>query len=60
METQRCPGNELNKTLSAYTCECPSCGQENEIFADEMKKKNKCSACGAELDTSKCVISGKA
>lgn len=57
--TQRCPGNELNKSLTVYTCECPSCGKENEIFSDELKKARKCSACGAELDMNKCVLSGK-
>ena len=36
MESQRCPGNELNKSLTTYTCDCPSCGKENEIFGDEM------------------------
>lgn len=56
---QRCPGNELNKSLSAYSCDCPSCGKENEIFGDERNKKHKCSACGAELDMTKCKLSGK-
>lgn len=50
--TQRCPGNELNKTLNAYDVKCPSCGKVNEIFNDEVNKKNKCSGCGTELDTS--------
>lgn len=53
MET-RCPGNELNKSLSTSICVCASCGKENEIFADEMNKKHSCTACGAALDLSKC------
>ncbi len=53
METQRCPGNELNKSLTTYSCDCPSCGKENEIFGDELKKTHKCVVCGTELDLSK-------
>lgn len=49
----RCPGNELNKTLSVLSCICDACGKENEVFADEANKKVKCSSCGELLDTSK-------
>lgn len=48
----RCPGNELNKSLTVYNFVCKKCGKENEIFADETGKTNKCSACGEILDTS--------
>ena len=58
--TQRCPGNELNKSLQTYSCKCPSCGKENEVFADELNKPRKCSSCGKDLDTSKCALDGKA
>ena len=50
----RCPGNELNKTASIFTIACKSCGKENEVFADEIKKSVKCTACGELLDTSEC------
>lgn len=58
--TTRCPGNELNKSVKTLACKCPSCGKKNEIFADEVNKKHKCEACGAELDTSACSLDGKA
>ena len=51
----RCPGNELNKSASILTCKCKACGKENEVYADEVNKKNKCSSCGEILDTSKCA-----
>ena len=57
--TQRCPGNELNKTLVTFICECTSCGTDNEIFGDEIKKSHKCTKCGAELDLSKRKAPGK-
>ncbi len=50
---ERCPGNELNKSVSIFTIACKSCGKDNEVFADEIKKSVKCSACGELLDTSK-------
>lgn len=60
METvPRCPGNELNKNLNIFSCTCDSCGKDNEIFADEVNKSQKCSGCGAVLDTSKCAAEGK-
>jgi uncharacterized protein (DUF983 family) len=59
MTNQRCPGNELNKSLTTYSCECPSCGTSNEIFGDEMKKSHKCVECGTVLDLSKCKTDGK-
>jgi len=59
MESQRCPGNELNKSLITYACACPSCGKENEVFGDEMNKTHKCVACGTALDLSKCKPAGK-
>lgn len=50
----RCPGNELNKSLAVLSCKCDACGKENEVFADEVSKTVKCSSCGEPLDTSKC------
>ncbi len=48
----RCPGNELNKSVSIFNIACKSCGKENEVFADEIKKSVKCTVCGEFLDTS--------
>ncbi len=58
--TERCPGNELNKTLNVITYKCASCGKENEVFGDELNKEHKCASCGTKLDTSKCAQSGGA
>ncbi len=59
-DTQRCPGNELNKNMQTYSCKCSECGKETEIFSDELNKSQKCTACGVELDTSQCALDGKA
>ena len=53
-EKQHCPGFEANKTLSEVKVKCPACGKETEIFADELGKTIKCSACGASIETKKC------
>ncbi len=50
----RCPGNELNKSVSILSCKCGACGKENEVYEDEQNKQLKCSSCGELLDTSKC------
>ena len=43
---RHCPGLEANKSLSAFTCKCPNCGREAEIFSDEFDKPHKCKGCG--------------
>ncbi len=53
--TQRCPGNELNKSLQTYECKCSECGKENELFSDELNKSHKCTGCGVVLDTTSCA-----
>ena len=35
---QHCPGFQNFKTLKAFECKCPNCGQEVEIFSDEFDK----------------------
>ena len=32
---QHCPGYEQFKNLKSFTCKCPGCSQEVEIFSDE-------------------------
>lgn len=54
MTNQHCPGFESNKTLNAVKVKCPKCGQEMEIFTDEMEKNAKCSACKATFDPKTC------
>lgn len=50
---QRCPGNELNKSLSTIDVKCTSCGTVNEIFQDESDKKHQCTKCGESLEIPK-------
>ena len=52
-EAQRCPGNELNKTLGTIDIKCSSCGTINEIFTDESDKAHKCTKCGELLEIKK-------
>jgi len=59
MTTPRhCPGFEQFKSLKAFTCKCPNCGKEKEIFSDEFDTKHVCSGCGKEIDFTKCSIEG--
>ncbi|MFW6415012.1 MAG: hypothetical protein ACOCZ2_01735 [Thermodesulfobacteriota bacterium] len=53
---QHCPGFQNFKTLSSFTCNCPECGGENEIFSDEFNKPHKCTSCGQPIDFSKCTL----
>jgi len=55
---QHCPGFKTFENLSAFTCKCPECGAENEIFSDEFDRPHKCSNCGKPIDFTKCSISG--
>ncbi len=58
--TQRCPGNELNKSLQTYKCKCPECGKENEFFSDELNKSHKCVGCGVTVEMTSCTPDGQA
>ena len=51
-----CPGFENFRKLSAFTCNCPECGKEIEIFSDEFDRPHKCSGCGKDIDFTKCSI----
>ena len=48
-----CPGMENFKHLSAFTFNCPNCGQEREIFSDEFDKHHTCKGCHQEIDFTK-------
>jgi uncharacterized protein (DUF983 family) len=55
MSTPRhCPGLETFKNLTAFTCKCPNCGQEKEIFSDEFDKRHTCASCRKEIDFTAC------
>lgn len=56
---QHCPGFQQFKNLSAFTCRCPECGAENEIFSDEFDKPHKCTSCGKPMDFTQCSIEGE-
>ncbi len=51
---KHCPGFEQFKSLKSFTCQCPECGSDNEIFSDEFDKTHKCSNCGKQIEFSKC------
>lgn len=47
-ETMNCPGFEQFKHLQPFTCKCPNCGKEREIFSDEFDRKHICNGCGKD------------
>ena len=51
-----CPGFQAHKHLSAFTCNCPNCGKEIEIFSDEFDKPHVCKNCHQEIDFTKCTL----
>ncbi len=55
---QHCPGFEQFQHLSAFTCNCPHCGAEKEIFSDEFDKAHVCDKCKEPIDFSQCSIEG--
>jgi uncharacterized protein (DUF983 family) len=57
---QHCPGFSSFKNLKSFTCKCPSCGAEKEIFSDEFDRTHKCAKCGEEIDFTQCTLSGEA
>ena len=56
MTDQHCPGFESNKSLSEVKVKCPDCGQEFEVFSDEVGKSVKCSGCSSMVDTAACKV----
>ena len=53
---QHCPGFEQFKKLQSFSCFCPECGTEKEIFSDEFDKTHVCGKCGKQIDFTKCSI----
>ena len=51
-----CPGHEQLKNLKSFSCKCPNCGMEKEIFSDEFDREHICKGCKQEIDFSKCTI----
>jgi ribosomal protein S27E len=55
---KQCPGFEQFKSLKSFTCKCPGCGKEKEIFSDEFGKSHKCDSCGKSIDFTQCKLEG--
>ncbi|MEM5786818.1 MAG: hypothetical protein AAGU11_05825 [Syntrophobacteraceae bacterium] len=51
-----CPGFERFRNLESFSCRCPECGKEKEIFSDEFEKRHVCRGCGTEIDFMQCTI----
>ena len=57
---QHCPGFQNFKTLTSFTCKCPGCGKEVEIFSDEFDKTHVCEGCNEQIDFTQCKLEGAA
>ena len=57
---QHCPGFQNFKTLKSFTCKCPNCGQEKEIFSDEFDRTHVCEGCNEQIDFTQCKLEGAA
>ncbi|MCU0580510.1 MAG: hypothetical protein MUF69_13365 [Desulfobacterota bacterium] len=44
------------KELSLFRLKCYRCGQEIEVFSDEMGRIRKCSSCRESIDPGKCEV----
>ncbi len=51
-DKQRCPGSDIQKTFKILTLTCKDCGEENEVYTDELNKQQFCTKCKKELDLS--------
>lgn len=51
-----CPGFQAHKNLKSFTCKCPECATEVEIFSDEFDKPHTCKECGKEIDFTQCTL----
>ena len=55
MSTPRhCPGFEQFKHLQSFTCKCPNCDKDVEIFSDEFDREHNCKNCGLKIEFAKC------
>lgn len=57
---QHCPGYANFKNLKSFSCTCPNCGEEKEIFSDEFDREHLCGGCGKPIDFAQCTLSGEA
>lgn len=53
---KHCPGFQSLRSLTAFTCKCPECAKEIEIFSDEFNRPHTCSGCGKPIDFNRCSI----
>ena len=57
---KHCPGYTNFKNLKSFSCKCPGCGKEKEIFSDEFDREHTCSGCGQPIDFAQCTLEGEA
>ncbi len=55
-----CPGFQQFRNLTAFTCNCPECGREKEIFSDEFDRAHVCKGCGKPIDFTRCSLDASA
>jgi uncharacterized protein (DUF983 family) len=53
---KHCPGWEQFKNLQSFSCKCPACSEEIEIFSDEFDKSHTCKKCGKPIDFTQCTL----
>lgn len=53
---KHCPGFQDLKHLKSFSCKCPNCNEEKEIFSDELDKSHTCSKCGKQIDFTQCTL----
>lgn len=56
---QHCPGYQTFKNLKSFSCKCPKCSQEIEIFSDEFERAHTCKACGETIDFTQCQLASE-
>jgi ribosomal protein S27E len=54
-----CPGFTTFRNLKSFTCKCPNCSEELEIFSDEFDKPHTCKSCGKPIDFTQCTLTGE-
>ncbi|MDX9786486.1 MAG: hypothetical protein RBT11_06910 [Desulfobacterales bacterium] len=55
---QHCPGFENFRRLASFSCKCPQCNEEIEIFSDEFDKERYCPKCKNKIDFTQCTLTG--
>ena len=44
------------KEVRLFRLKCYLCGEETEVFSDELYRMRKCSSCKVIIDPSKCEV----